>query len=46
MITPVELLSAAVDVLAVLFIAYSFVNVGLSMTTFLDGDSVRGGQVS
>jgi hypothetical protein len=43
MITPVELLSAAVDVLAVLFIAYSFVNVGLARgKTRIDAPAVTG----
>ena len=43
MITPAELLSAAVAVLAVLFIAYTFVNVGMARgSTKIDAPAVTG----
>jgi glutathione S-transferase len=43
MITPAELLSAAVAVLAVLFISYSFVNVGVARgRTKIDAPAVTG----
>jgi glutathione S-transferase len=43
MITPAELLSAAVAVLAVLFIAYTFVNVGNARgSTKIDAPAVTG----
>jgi glutathione S-transferase len=43
MITPVELFSAAVAVLAVLFIFYSFVNVGMARgQTKIDAPAVTG----
>ena len=43
MITPAELLSAAVAVLAVLFIAYTFVNVGRARgSTKIDAPAVTG----
>jgi glutathione S-transferase len=43
MITPAELLSAAVAVLAVLFIAYTFVNVGKARgSTKIDAPAVTG----
>jgi glutathione S-transferase len=42
-ITPVELLNAAVAVLAVLFIAYTFVNVGIARgKTRIDAPAVTG----
>ena len=43
MITPVELLSAAVAILAVLFIAYTFINVGIARgKTRIDAPAVTG----
>jgi glutathione S-transferase len=43
MITPAELMSAAVAVLAVLFISYTFVNVGMARgSTKIDAPAVTG----